>query len=124
MAQDTVKMKFTGDVVFNEKANQGLGEHQARFVIVKPGEEAKAESIMKAFKAAGAKNLHARGGVVTLSQKNIDFRIAQLKGQEKHAETVAELRRGVEKIKEVKAAAKAAPAKPATRQQAGVGARQ
>jgi hypothetical protein len=119
MAQEVTKMKFTDDVIFNEKANQGLGEHQARFVIVHPGEEEKAESLMSAFKSKAAKNLHERGNIVTLSQKQMEFRIAQLKSLPAHGETVAELQRGVAEVKKVAAAAaqpavaKTAPARKA-----------
>ncbi|MBI1215061.1 MAG: hypothetical protein GC185_04480 [Alphaproteobacteria bacterium] len=123
MAQDTVKMRFTDDVIRNEAANNGIGEFQARFIIVHPGEEEKAESLMKAFKTAGSKTLHERGGIVTLSQKNMEFRIAQLKSLPAHAETVSELQRGLEKVKQVIAEAKAGvKTAPAKKQQAGMGA--
>lgn len=121
MAQDKISMKFTDSVVFNENANNGLGEHQARFVIVRPGEEQKAESLMQAFKSVGGKNLHERGGVVLLSEKNMAFRIAQLGSRPEHAQTVSELKRGLEKVKVSVAEAKAGAPKVATPKQRHAG---
>lgn len=75
-------MKFSGDGYFDAKANNGLGEYKAYMVLLREGHQADAEDRLRAFGSAGIKNgVRVRDGVVALSLKQIDMRIAMLEGK-------------------------------------------
>ena len=80
-------MKFSGDVFYDDKSNNGLGEFKAYMVLVKEGHEADAQDRMCAFSSSGIKNgIRVRDGVVALSRKQIDMRISMLrKSQQEQA---------------------------------------
>ena len=78
--EKVVGMEFSGKTYFDPKANNGLGEHKALFVLVKEGHESEAADKMRAFSSAGIKHgVHMRDGVVAMSIKQIDTRLEQLR---------------------------------------------
>lgn len=98
MGQDKVTMKFTGNTFLNEDANNGLGEFQARFVVVKPGQEQDAENLMNAFHSAGGRGVRIRDGVVGIGEKELHRRIDQLSTLSGYETTVEELQHGLESV--------------------------
>ena len=77
-------MKFSGDGFFDPEANNGLGEYKAYMVIVKQGHESEADDKMRAFASAGIRNaMRVRDGVVAMSRRQIEQRLAQLRSKEK-----------------------------------------
>lgn len=72
--------KFTDTAVWNAGINDRLGGYQARFVVVHEGREQEADSIMAAFKSAGGHGTRIRDGVVDLTEKQLQDRIASLSG--------------------------------------------
>lgn len=107
MGQDRPTMKFTGNTFRNDDANNGLGEFQARFVVVKPGHEQEAENLMQAFHSTAGRGVRIRDGVVGLGEKALKSRIDQLSGDPKNEEIVGELQRGLESVQRHTAEAKA-----------------
>lgn len=98
MGHDRITMKFADSTFFNQGANNGLGEFQARFVIVHPGREQEAESILTAFHSAGGKGVRVRDGMVALGEKQIQTRIEQLNKLSGNEEVVGELHRGLQVV--------------------------
>lgn len=77
-----VGMKFSGEGYFDRNANNGLGEYKAYMVLVKEGHENEANDKMRAFGSAGIRHaMRVRDGVVAMSLKQIDMRIAQLEAK-------------------------------------------
>lgn len=74
-----VGMKFSGSGFYDANANNGLGEYKAYMILVKEGHEGEAQDRARAFASAGVKNaMRVRDGVVAMSRKQIEQRIAQL----------------------------------------------
>jgi hypothetical protein len=72
--------------VFDEKANNGLGEWRALF--------SRDEGVAQAFKQAAAKpGLSLKGSTVMMSRDQIDERIGQL-DPAKHGAVISELEKG------------------------------
>lgn len=107
MGQDRPTMKFTGNTFLNEEANNGLGEFQARFVVVKPGQEQEAQNIMNAFHSTAGRGVRIRDGVVGLGEKALNSRIEQLSGMSGYEDTLTELQHGLESVQRHTAEAKA-----------------
>jgi hypothetical protein len=110
MAQDKITMQFTDTAFWNAGAEDGRGAYQARFVVVHPGREQEAESLMKAFKSSNSKGVRIRDGVVALSEKHLNERIAQLSQLPGQEAVVAELNRGLEHVHKLAVAHPAGPA--------------
>lgn len=74
-----VGMQFSGSGFFDPNANNGIGEYKAYMILVKEGHEAEAANNARAFASAGIKSAtRVRDGVVAMSRKQIQQRIAQL----------------------------------------------
>lgn len=110
MAQDKITMQFTDTAFWNAGAEDGRGAYQARFVVVHPGREQEAESLMKAFKSSNSKGVRIRDGVVALSEKHLNERIAQLSALPGQEAVVAELNRGLEHVHKLAVAHPSGPA--------------
>lgn len=81
--EKVIGMKFSGDGYYDPNANNGLGEYKAYMIIVKEGHEAEANDKMRAFASAGIRAAtRVRDGVVAMSRKQIEMRIAQLKAKQ------------------------------------------
>ena len=100
-------MKLTGNTFLNEEANNGMGEFQARFVVVKPGQEQEAQNIMNAFHSTAGRGVRIRDGVVGLGEKALNSRIEQLSGMSGYEDTLTELQHGLESVQRHTAEAKA-----------------
>lgn len=98
MGQDRPTMKFTGNTFRNDDANNGLGEFQARFVVVKPGQEQEAENLMNAFHSTAGRGVRIRDGVVGLGEKALHSRIEQLSAIGGSEDIISELQRGLESV--------------------------
>ena len=110
MGQEKITMKFADSVFWNQGANQGLGEFQARFVIVHPGREQEAESLMTAFHSAKSVGFKVRDGVVAIGRSNLEGRIGQLSGLgSEHQNTVAELNLGLQAVQRYEETARQTP---------------
>ena len=92
MADKIKNLLFTGETVFNPEARQGMGEEQALFVKVIEGQEARADSLMKAFRVAAAP--HERGGIMRLGPSEIAHYVDIFKKDPMKAEMVANLEKG------------------------------
>jgi len=91
-------LRFVG-TYFNAAALGGLGEHRARFVCVKHGEEDAAKDLVRAFRNAAARNnLRLRGQVVTMNAQQVADRIEQIMTMPAHTATVDELHRGLKAL--------------------------
>ena len=77
--ENVVGLKFTGSGFYDAAANNGLGEYKAYMVVVKEGHEGEAQDKLHAFASAGVKNaMKVRDGVIAMSRRQIEERIAQL----------------------------------------------
>ena len=100
MKQEKITMKVTDTAFLNKNASPD-GEFQARFVIVHPGREQEADSIMNAFQSAGGHGVRIRDGVVALGEEKLKQRIDQLKEIPGQEFNVGELTRGLLKVQEL-----------------------
>jgi hypothetical protein len=110
MAQDKITMQFTDTAFWNAGAEDGRGAYQARFVVVHPGREQEAESIMKAFKSSNSRGVRIRDGVVALSEKHLNERIAELSKLPGQEAVLGELTRGLEHVHKLSVAHPNGPA--------------
>lgn len=77
--EQAVSLKYTGGGFFDTNANNGIGEYKAYMVVVKEGHENEARDKMRAFGSAGMRHgTRVRDGVIAMSRKQIEQRIAQL----------------------------------------------
>ncbi|MDI1228601.1 MAG: hypothetical protein PSY14_13050 [bacterium] len=113
MAHEKITMQFTDTAFFSAAADDGRGAFQARFVIVHPGREQEAESLMKAFKSSNARGVRIRDGVVALSERQLVERIDQLSKLPGQEAVISELNRGLDHVHKL-ALAPPAPVPTAT----------
>ncbi len=122
MAHEKITMQFTDTAFWSPAADDGRGAYQARFVIVHPGREQEAESLMKAFKSSNARGVRIRDGVVALSEKQLNERIEQLSKLPGQETVLGELNRGLEHVHKLGNTAPAiAAAAPALQTKVGLG---
>jgi hypothetical protein len=77
--ENVVGLKYSGSGFYDANANNGLGEYKAYMVVVKEGHEGEAQDKMRAFASAGTRNgTRVRDGVIAMSRKQLEHRIAQL----------------------------------------------
>ncbi len=122
MAHEKITMQFTDTAFWSPAADDGRGAYQARFVIVHPGREQEAESLMKAFKSSNARGVRIRDGVVALSEKQLNERIEQLSKLPGQEAVLGELNRGLEHVHKLgNVAPVAAVTAPSLQHKAGMG---
>lgn len=95
--------KFTDTAVWNAGINDRLGGYQARFVVIHEGREQEAESLVAAFKSAGGHGTRIRDGVVGMTEKQLNDRIASLTGVEGQEDMVEEFGKGLTLVQRLEA---------------------
>ncbi len=89
-------LRFTGKTTYDKNARQGIGAQVAIFVRVHEGQEAEADSLMKAFHASATP--HVRGGIVRFDMDMIKSNIGRLQKLPVQALTVEELKKGLHSL--------------------------
>jgi len=89
----------------DDHTNNGMGADVARFVIVREGHEAEAESLANAFRSA-KDHLRVRTGVIQWRADQVDQKIKELESKKEFADTLGQLARAKADLSGVSVAAR------------------